>query len=81
MISELTTFLVNDHTEMHAEKRAEVTTLRCGAKCFQVEMELDGKREVKSVDARTPAKARKAIRKVYGEHTPVISVRQRKSHR
>lgn len=79
MISELTTFLVNDHTDV--EKRAEVTTLRCGAKCFQAEMELDGKREVKSVDARTPAKARKAIRKVYGEHTPVISVRQRKSHR
>ncbi|GAB3796138.1 hypothetical protein [Virgibacillus kimchii] len=55
--------------------------MRCGAKCFLVEAEIDGEKRIKSVNARTPAEARKTIRKAYGHRTPVISVRGRKSGR
>jgi len=55
--------------------------MRCGEKCFHVETEREGKKQTDPVYARTPAEARKTIRKVYGAHTPVLSVRQRKRHR
>ncbi len=52
--------------------------MRCGAKSFYVEAELDGKKLTKAVNARTPAEVRKTIRKAYGEKTSVISVREKK---
>nr|WP_198044781.1 hypothetical protein [Lysinibacillus timonensis] len=48
--------------------------MRCGSKCFLVEMEVDGKKVVKSVTARTPVQARKTIRLEYGEGPEILSV-------
>jgi len=55
--------------------------LRCGAKCFHVETEIDGEKLIESIRARTPAEARKTIRKEYGANTAVLSVRERKNNR
>lgn len=52
--------------------------MRCGAKCFQVQMDIDGKEEIKSTNARTPAEARKFIRAQLGEKVRILSVRERK---
>ena len=59
----------------------ERTNLRCGEKCFLVEIENDGKLLTQPINARTPAEARKTIRKVYGDKSPVISVRKRNKTR
>lgn len=40
--------------------------LRCGSKCFLVEIEMNGEKQTKSVIARTAAQARKTIRLEYG---------------
>lgn len=48
--------------------------LRCGAKCFLVEIEVKGDKEIKSVNARTPVEARKTIRNEYGRDVEIISV-------
>jgi len=53
--------------------------MRCGAKCFHVQVETDGKRKTKSVIARTPAEARKLFRINYGKEPQIISVRKRRS--
>lgn len=50
--------------------------MRCGAKRFLAEIELDGENKMKSVIARTPAEARKTIRSTYGVETNIISVRE-----
>jgi len=50
--------------------------VRCGSKRFQVELELDGQKQTKTVIAGTPAEARKTIRSNYGDTSCVISVRQ-----
>lgn len=50
--------------------------MRCGEKCFLVEIETDGELLTKTVNARTPAEARKTIRKEHGVRTPVLSVRK-----
>ncbi|WP_200801590.1 hypothetical protein [Bacillus sinesaloumensis] len=52
--------------------------MRCGAKCFIVHIEVNGKTEVKSVNARTPAEARKNIRKELGEETQILAVKEDK---
>ncbi|MFD1778576.1 hypothetical protein ACFSFW_07840 [Fredinandcohnia salidurans] len=52
--------------------------MRCGAKCFLVEIEVDGKTQVQSVNARTPAEARKNIRKVLGTETQILAVKEEK---
>lgn len=55
--------------------------MRCGAKCFLVRMEVDGKKQVKSVIARTPAEARKRFREEYGVKPQIISVRESNNDR
>ena len=52
--------------------------MMCGSKCFLVEMELDGTRELKQVTARTPVGARKVIRGEYGANAKIISVKEAK---
>lgn len=54
--------------------------MRCGAKCFLVEMEVNGRVEVKTVNARSPMEARKTIRLEYGEETKVLSVTSEKKN-
>lgn len=51
--------------------------MRCGAKCFLVEVEIDEKVQTKSVNARTPAEARKTIRSAYGRETVIQTVREK----
>ncbi|MDQ0226266.1 hypothetical protein [Metabacillus niabensis] len=48
--------------------------MRCGAKCFLVEIEVKGDKDIKSVNARTPVEARKTIRNDYGREAEIISV-------
>ncbi|WP_339229742.1 hypothetical protein NSQ77_06560 [Oceanobacillus sp. FSL K6-2867] len=55
--------------------------MRCGEKCFHVKIEQDGKQLIKSINARTPAEARKTIRQEYGLSASVISVRKWKNNR
>lgn len=52
--------------------------MRCGAKRFHAEIEIEGEKKMLSLVARTPAEARKYIRRKYGELTQIISVRERK---
>lgn len=52
--------------------------MRCGAKCFLVEMELVGKRRIQPVDARTAAGARKVIRAEFGSDVQILSVKEEK---
>ncbi|WP_449536479.1 hypothetical protein [Ferdinandcohnia sp. Marseille-Q9671] len=52
--------------------------MRCGAKCFLVEIEVDGKSQIKSVNARTPAEARKNIRNECGQDTQILKVKEEK---
>lgn len=49
--------------------------MRCGAKCFIAEIELDGEKKIKPVIARTPAAVRKTIRAKYGKDIEIFSVR------
>lgn len=48
--------------------------MRCGAKRFTAKIELDGEKVTKPIIARTPAEARKSIRKTYGQETYIYSV-------
>jgi len=52
--------------------------MRCGAKRFLAEIEASGEKQIKPVLARTPAEARKNIRKQYGAETHILSVREEK---
>lgn len=52
--------------------------MRCEEKCFVVEMEANGESQTKQLNARTPAEARKKIRKQTGEQTKIISVLKNK---
>jgi len=52
--------------------------MRCGTKRFIAKIELDGKKETKPIIARTPAEARRNIRKTYGEDTFIYSVIEQK---
>ncbi|MDT3762617.1 hypothetical protein [Priestia filamentosa] len=48
--------------------------MRCGSKCFIVEIEVEGEKQTKSVTARTPIEARKTIRGAYGTEAHILSV-------
>jgi hypothetical protein len=48
--------------------------MRCGSKCFIIEIEVQGEKQTKSVTARTPIDARKTIRRAYGTETHILSV-------
>ncbi|MDT8862593.1 hypothetical protein N0O92_20545 [Alkalihalobacillus sp. MEB130] len=52
--------------------------MRCGSKCFIVEIEIKGEKQTKSVTARTPVDARKTIRLEYGAEVQIRSVREEK---
>lgn len=52
--------------------------MRCGSKCFLVELEVDGEVQRKSVNARTQVDARKTIRVEYGIGAQIISVKEEK---
>ncbi|PLT32041.1 hypothetical protein [Bacillus sp. V5-8f] len=52
--------------------------MRCGSKCFLVEMEMNGEQQSKPVTARSPVEARKTIRIEYGKEANVLSVREEK---
>lgn len=52
--------------------------MRCGAKCFFVEFEIDGEIQSKPVVARTPVEARKTIRLTYGQGPRILSVKEEK---
>ena len=48
--------------------------MRCGAKCFLVEIEREGKKETLPVTARTSAAARKVVRLEHGEGVEILAV-------
>lgn len=52
--------------------------LRCGTKCFLIEIEVNGEKHIKSVLARTPAEARKTIRIDYGAEANILSFQEEK---
>jgi len=51
--------------------------VRCGAKRFLVEVEMDNEKQKKTIVARTPAEARKKIRLQCGENIEVVSVKEK----
>jgi len=55
--------------------------MRCGAKCFHVEMDVDGDRKAKKIIARTPAEAIKFTRHLFGENINIVTVRKEKNKR
>ncbi|MFS0864858.1 hypothetical protein [Fredinandcohnia sp. 179-A 10B2 NHS] len=55
--------------------------MRCGAKCFLVELEVNGEKQSKIVTARTPVDARKTIRLEYGGDAQILSVVEEKKTR
>ena len=50
--------------------------MQCGAKCFLVELNVNGKVIAESVTARTQVSARKTIRNHYGHSAEIISVKK-----
>lgn len=52
--------------------------MRCGAKCFFVEFEIDGEIQSQSITARTPVEARKTIRLTYGQEPRILTVKEEK---
>ncbi|HZW67014.1 MAG TPA: hypothetical protein VFF20_00160 [Pseudogracilibacillus sp.] len=48
--------------------------MRCGTKRYLASIELDGKKQSKTIIARTPAEARKSVRKTYGKNTHIYAV-------
>lgn len=52
--------------------------MRCGAKCFLVELEVKGEKQTQSINARTPAEARKSIRLEYEGEARILSVVEQK---
>lgn len=50
--------------------------MQCGARCFIVEFETNGQLKSKRIIARTPAKARKVIRKQIDKELKIISVKK-----
>jgi len=51
--------------------------MRCGSKCFVVEMEIRGEMRREAVTARTSVDARKTIRIEYGTEAQILSVREK----
>ncbi len=51
--------------------------MRCGSKCFIVEMDVKGEMRREFVTARTPVDARKTIRSEYGTNAQILSVKEK----
>lgn len=49
--------------------------MKCGAKCFTVHAEINGKLQKLPVTARTSIQARKVVSLEYGDQLKIISVR------
>ncbi len=54
--------------------------MMCGSKCFLVEMELEGTKQIKHVTARNSVGARKVIRGEFGAEVTILSVKEEKRH-
>ena len=52
--------------------------MRCGAKCFTVEIECNGDKQSIPVTGRSSMEARKAVRIEYGEKINILSVKEDK---
>ncbi|MBO1003896.1 hypothetical protein ACFSKI_08150 [Pseudogracilibacillus auburnensis] len=52
--------------------------MRCGSKCFLVEMKRNGMTETIPVTARSPIGARKVIRNEYAENVEILVVKEEK---
>ena len=52
--------------------------MKCGSKCFLVEVELNGEKKTKRINARTPVSARKVIRGQYGADAVILSAVEEK---
>ncbi len=52
--------------------------MQCGAKCFLVELKVDGGIKTETVVARTPINARKTIRHTYGKEPHILKVTKKK---
>lgn len=52
--------------------------MMCGSKCFIVQLEQNGTKEIKQVHARTSIGARKVIRGEYGAEVEILSVKEKK---
>lgn len=52
--------------------------MRCGTKRYIANIEINGEKHIKPIIARTPAEARKSIRKTYGKNTIIHSVIEEK---
>lgn len=52
--------------------------MQCGAKCFIVEVELEGENKTFPVKARSSVLARKAVRLQYEEAVKIVSVKEEK---
>ena len=50
--------------------------MKCGSKCFIVEMEVNGEKQQKRVTARTPIDARKVVRLEYAKQAEILTVRK-----
>ncbi|WP_197028382.1 hypothetical protein [Bacillus sp. EB01] len=50
--------------------------MRCGTKCFKVELEVQGEILTKTIAARTPIDARKTIRMEYGADAKILIVKE-----
>ena len=51
------------------------STMKCGAKCFIVEAEINGKMQSIPVTARTSIQVRKALSLEYGNELKIIAVK------
>lgn len=49
--------------------------MKCGAKCFTVHAEINGKLQKLQVTARTSIQARKVVRSEYGDQLRIIAVK------
>lgn len=52
-----------------------VIFMKCGAKCFTVEVDINGKMQSIPVTARTSIQARKALTLEYGKEIKIIAVK------
>jgi hypothetical protein len=50
--------------------------VKCGARRYQVEAEVNGEKQSKSILARTPAEARKKFRSTFGADAQINTVKE-----
>jgi hypothetical protein len=54
--------------------------VKCGARRYQVEAEVNGEKQSKSILARTPAEARKKFRSTFGADAQINTVKEIKRY-